>query len=95
VLATPRRCASERVTVRVRGRLIRRVTFLINGRTVRTVTVPSGRRSASASLPVRVFGARRQRVQARVTFRNNAAPRTLNATVNRCAQAQVSPQFTG
>jgi hypothetical protein len=94
-LAVPRRCASGRVTVRVRGRLVRRVTFLVNGRRVRTVNVPSGRRSISASLPIRRFGAQRQRIQARVTFRNGAAPRTLNATANRCAQGEVSPQFTG
>ena len=94
-LLAPTRCASNRVTVRVRGRLIRRVTFRINGRAVRTVLVASGRRSVRASLPVRRFGGPRQRVEARVTFRNDTAPRTLTATVNRCAQGGVSPQFTG
>jgi hypothetical protein len=30
-----------------------------------------------------------------VTFRNGARPRTLRATVRRCAQTGVAPQFTG
>ncbi len=79
----------------VRGRLIRRVTFRVNGRRVRTVNVAAGRTLVRASLPVRRFGAQRQKVQVRVTFRNGTAPRTLNATVTRCAQGGVSPQFTG
>jgi hypothetical protein len=62
---------------------------------VRTVTMPSGRRSMSVSLPVRTFGARRQAVQARVTFRNGARARTLTASATRCAQGAVAPQFTG
>ena len=71
------------------------MTFLINGRRVRTVTVAAGRTRVSANLPVRRFGSQRQRVQVRVTFRNGTAARTLNATVSRCAQGGVSPQFTG
>jgi hypothetical protein len=47
------------------------------------------------SVPVRRFGARRQSVRARVTFRNGAPARTLTASATRCAQTQVSPQFTG
>jgi hypothetical protein len=62
---------------------------------VRTVTVPSGRRSISVNVPVRRFGARRQTVTARVTFRNGARARTLTASATRCAQGAVSPQFTG
>jgi hypothetical protein len=47
------------------------------------------------SVPLSRGGAARQRVQARVTFRNGAAPRVLNTTARRCAQAAVAPQFTG
>jgi hypothetical protein len=57
--------------------------------------VPAGRRTLSVSLPVRRFGARRQSVQARFTFRNGARSRTLTVAGTRCAQAAVSPQFTG
>jgi hypothetical protein len=94
-LIAPRRCQTRAFRVTVRGRSIRRVTFLVGGRRVRTVTVPAGRRSITVSLPVRRFGARRQSVQARVTFRNGAAVRILTAPATRCAQATVSPQFTG
>jgi len=79
----------------VSGRSIRRVTFWVGGRRVRTVAVAAGRRSITVSLPVRRFGARRQPVQARVTFGSGARARTLTASATRCAEGAVSPQFTG
>lgn len=94
-LRAPRRCASRAFRVTVSGRSIRTVTFSVAGRRVRSVTVPAGRRTLTVSLPVRRFGARRQSVQARVTFRNGAPARTLAASATRCAQGAVAPQFTG
>ncbi|MEA2284965.1 MAG: hypothetical protein QOJ21_1008 [Solirubrobacteraceae bacterium] len=94
-LRGPSRCSSTRFSVTVSGRNVRRVTFFVGGRQVRTVTMAGGRRSMTVALPVRLFGARRQAVRARVTFRNGAAPRTLTTTATRCAQGAVSPQFTG
>jgi hypothetical protein len=94
-LRTQSRCGTRTVRVTISGPNIRRVTFRVAGRVVRTVTVPAGRRSLTVNLPVRRFGARRQSVTARVTFRNGAAPRTLTASATRCAQGAVSPQFTG
>jgi hypothetical protein len=81
--------------VTVTGRNVRRVTFYVAGRQVRTITMRAGQRSITVSLPVRRFGARRQAVRARVTFRNGAAPRNLTTNATRCAQGAVSPQFTG
>ncbi len=94
-LRTPTRCSSTTFRVTISGRNIRRVTFRVAGRVVRTVTMPAGRRTLSVNLPVRRFGARRQSVQARVTFRDGARARTLAASATRCAQGAVSPQFTG
>jgi hypothetical protein len=71
------------------------VTLFLNGRRVRTVTVRANQRRLTVSVPLSQGGAARQRVQARVTFRNGATPRVLNTTARRCAQAAVSPQFTG
>ncbi|MEA2382183.1 MAG: hypothetical protein QOH72_2154 [Solirubrobacteraceae bacterium] len=89
------RCGTSTFRVTISGRSIRRITLFVAGRRVKTITVPAGRRSVTVSVPVRRFGARRQSVQARVTFRNGAAPRTLTASATRCAQTAVSPQFTG
>jgi hypothetical protein len=94
-LAVPRSCASRTVRVRVTGRQIRRVTVLVNGRRARTVAVRANQRTVTVAVPVRRSGAARQRIQARVTFRNGAAARTLTASATRCAQAAVRPQFTG
>jgi hypothetical protein len=94
-LRTQARCGTWAFRVTVSGRNIRRVTLFVAGRRIRTITVPAGRRSITVSVPVRRFGARRQSVQARVTFRNGAAARTLTASATRCAQTAVSPQFTG
>jgi len=55
----------------------------------------AGRRSLMVSLPVRRFGARRQSVRARVTFRNGARSRALTVSGTRCAEGAVSPRFTG
>jgi hypothetical protein len=94
-LAAQSTCARRTVRITVSGRQIRSVTFSVAGRRVRTVTVRAGQRSLTVNLPVRSFGARRQSVTARVTFRNGAAARTLTASATRCAQAAVQPQFTG
>jgi hypothetical protein len=94
-LSAQSRCGTRSFRVTISGRNLRRVTLFVAGRRVRTVTVPAGRRSITVSVPVRQFGARRQSVRARVTFRNGAASRTLTASATRCAQTAVSPQFTG
>ena len=78
----------------VRGRQMRRVRFSVNGRVVRTVNVARGALFVRALVPLRRSGPARQRVGARVTFRNGAPARTLSVSVRRCAQASV-PQFTG
>jgi hypothetical protein len=89
------RCAARTARVTVSGRLMRKVRFSVNGRRVRTVTVTRGVRLVSALVPLGRSGPRVQTVRARVTFRNGAAPRTLTASVRRCAPARVAPQFTG
>jgi hypothetical protein len=92
-LAAQTRCGTRTARVTVSGRRMRQVQFSVAGRTVRTVNVGLGVRSISALVPLR-RGPAVQRVRARVTFRNGARARTLNANVRRCAQAAV-PQFTG
>jgi hypothetical protein len=89
------RCGARTARVTVTGRRMRQVRFSINGRRVRTVNVGLGVRSITALVPLRRSGPAAQPLRARVTFRNGAAPRTLRATVRRCAQAAVAPQFTG
>jgi hypothetical protein len=87
-------CASRSARVSVSGRQMRRVRFSVGGRAVRTVAVPRGALVVHALVPLRRSGPARQRVRARVTFRNGAPARTLTVSVRRCAQAVV-PQFTG
>jgi hypothetical protein len=94
-LGAQTRCGVRTARVTVRSRVMRRVTFSVNGRRVRTVNVPPGALRVTALVPLRRSGAAVQRVLARVTFRNGARPRTLRATVRRCAQTGVAPQFTG
>jgi hypothetical protein len=89
------RCAARTARVTVSGRLMRQVRFSLNGRRARTVTVTRGVRLVTALVPLGRSGPRVQTVRARVTFRNGAAPRTLTASVRRCAPARVAPQFTG
>jgi hypothetical protein len=89
------RCGARTARVTVSGRRMRQVRFSINGRRVRTVAVGLGVRSIAALVPLRRSGAAVQTVRAQVTFRNGAAPRTLSASVRRCARAAVAPQFTG
>jgi hypothetical protein len=93
-LSAQSRCASRNARVTVRGRQMRRVRFSVGGRVVRTVDVARRARFVRALVPLRRSGPARQRVRARVTFRNGAAARTLSVSVRRCAQAGV-PQFTG
>lgn len=90
VLGTRSSCASRTVRATVTGRSMRRVTFSINGRVVRTITV-HGRRTVRATLPRRGTGP--QAVTVRVRYANRTE--VLTARANRCAQAQVQPQFTG
>jgi hypothetical protein len=94
-LGAQTRCGVRTARVTVRSRLMRRVTFSVNGRRVRTVNVPRGALRVTALVPLRRSGAAVQRVRAHVTFRNGARPRTLSATVRRCGQTGVAPQFTG
>jgi hypothetical protein len=89
------RCAARTARVTVSGRLMRQVRFSVNGRRVRTVTAARGVRLVTALLPLGRSGPAVQTVRARVTFRNGAVPRTLTASVRRCARARVAPQFTG
>lgn len=93
-LSAQSRCAARTARVTVRGRQMRQVRFSVNGRAVRTVNVARGAPFVRALVPLRRSGPARQRVRARVTFRNGAAARTLSVNVRRCAQAAV-PQFTG
>jgi hypothetical protein len=90
VLGTRSSCASRTVRATVTGRGMRRVTFSINGRVVRTITA-RGRRTIRATLPHRGTGP--QAVTVRVRYANRT--QVLTARANRCAQAQVQPQFTG
>ena len=79
----------------ISGRSLRRVTLFVNGHRVRSVAVRSGRRSITIAVPLRRSGSVRQRLTARVSFRNGTRSRTLTAHATRCAQAPVVPQFTG
>jgi hypothetical protein len=94
-VSAQRSCASRAARVTISGRSIRQVTFFVNGRRVRTVTVRANQRRLTVSVPLARGGAARQRIRARVTFRNGAAARTVNTTARRCARAAVRPQFTG
>jgi hypothetical protein len=93
-LSAQTRCAARNARITVRGRQMRQVRLSLNGRVVRTVEVARGALFVRALVPLRRFGPAKQRVQARVTFRNGARARTLIASVRRCAQTVV-PQFTG
>jgi hypothetical protein len=90
VLGTRSSCASRTIRATVRGRGMRRVTFSVNGRVVRTITV-RGRRTIRATL--RRSGTGPQAVTVRVRYANRTE--VLTARANRCAQAQVQPEFTG
>jgi hypothetical protein len=94
-VSAQRSCATRTARVTITGRSIRQVTFFVNGRRARIVTVRAGARRLTVAVPLSRGGAARQRITARVTFRNGAAARTLNTTARRCAQAAVQPQFTG
>jgi hypothetical protein len=91
VLGTRASCESKTVRATVTGRGMRRVTFSINGRVVRTVAVRSGRNTVRAVLRRRGSGV--QALTVRVQYANRT--QVLTARANRCAQAQVQPQFTG
>ena len=91
-LRRPARCVTGAFRVTVAGSPVRRIEFTVNGRRMRTVIARRGQRTFSVALPVAKGTV--QRVAARVVFANGARPRTLRATVLRCAPA-VAPQFTG
>ena len=94
-LSAQRRCATRRTRLTVTGRSIRRLTVYVRGHWVRTVRVRSTQHRVRVSVPLRRSGTARQRLQVRVTFRNGAPMRRLDATARRCARAAVQPQFTG
>ena len=94
-MRVPRSCARRSALVRVSGRSMRRVTFFVDGHRVRRVDVRRGARFVVASVRLRRNGPARQRITARVTFRNGARSRTLTQRATRCARAVVRPQFTG
>jgi hypothetical protein len=93
-LSAPKSCVSRRYTVSVAAGRVASVAFFVNGHRVRTVTARPGQRRFSVQLPRPQV---RSRVIARVKFRQNTTPttRTLRATIRRCAQQAVQPQFTG
>ena len=93
-LSAPSSCVSNRYTVSVAAGRVASVAFFVNGKRVRTLRARSGQRRFSVSLPRPSATAR---VVARVRFRANTSPatRTLRATIRRCAQQAVRPQFTG
>jgi hypothetical protein len=93
-LSAPSSCVSNRYTVSVRAGRVASVTFFVNGKRVRTLRARQGQRRFSVQLPRPSATAR---VLARVRFRANTSPatRTLRATIRRCAQQAVRPQFTG
>jgi hypothetical protein len=94
-MRVPRSCARRSALVRVSGRSMRQVTFFVNGHRVRRVNVRRGARFVVAPVRLRRTGPARQRITARVTFRNGARSRTLTQRATRCARAVVRPQFTG
>jgi hypothetical protein len=93
-LSAPKSCVSRRYTVSVAAGRVASVAFFVNGHRVRTVTARRGQKRFSVQLPRPQV---RSRVIARVKFRQNTTPttRTLRATIRRCAQRAVQPQFTG
>jgi hypothetical protein len=93
-LVRPARCVSGAYRVTITGAPVRRIELTVNGRRVGTVIAHGGRRTFTVRLPVARGTV--QRVAARVVFSNGARPRTLRATVLRCApRPAVAPQFTG
>jgi len=93
-LSAPSSCVSRRYTVSVRAGRVASVAFFVNGKRVRTLRARRGQQRFSVQLPRPSATAR---VVARVRFRANTSPatRTLRATIRRCAQQAVRPQFTG
>jgi hypothetical protein len=94
-LAIQAACATRHVRVTVSARLMRQVRFSVNGQRARTVNVSPGARSVTALVALRRNGPAVQAVTTRVSFRNGAAPRTLEAPARRCTPVAVIPQFTG
>jgi hypothetical protein len=98
-IAAVRACPiTSPVTLRVRGRQIRRVTFFVDGRRVAAVTRASSAGLYTARVDPRRLRVGVHRVRARVQFRSGAgAARTLNMSFRTCARPTqaVQPHFTG
>jgi len=98
-IAAVRACPiTSPVTLRVRGRQIRRVTFFVDGRRVAGVTRASSAGLYTARVDPRRLRVGVHRVRARVEFRSGAGPaRTLNMSFRTCARPTqaVQPHFTG
>ena len=98
-IAAVRACPSTSpVTLRVRGREIRRVTFFVDGRRVASVARASSAGLYTARVDPRRLRVGVHRVRARVQFRSGAgAARTLNMSFRTCARPTqaVQPHFTG
>jgi hypothetical protein len=86
------------VTLRVRGRQIRRVTFFVDGRRVASVSRASSAGLYTAQVDPRRLRVGAHRVRARVQFRSGAGPaRTVSMSFRTCARPTqaVQPHFTG
>ena len=98
-IAAVRACPiTSPVTLRVRGRQIRRVTFFVDGRRVASVARASSAGLYTARVDPRRLRVGVHRVRARVQFRSGAGPaRTLNMSFRTCARPTqaVQPHFTG
>ena len=98
-IAAVRACPiTSPVTLRVRGREIRRVTFFVDGRRVASVARASSAGLYTARVDPRRLRVGVHRVRARVQFRSGAGPaRTLNMSFRTCARPTqaVQPHFTG
>ena len=98
-IAAVRACPiTSPVTLRVRGRQIRRVTFFVDGRRVASVARASSAGLYTARVDPRRLRVGIHRVRARVQFRSGAGPaRTLNMSFRTCARPTqaVQPHFTG
>ncbi len=88
-------CETDRGTVAVSGRGIRRVDFRLDGKLVARVTKRD--RSGMYRLRVRLTRPGAVRVTARVVFTkaSGARARTLRLSMRVCRVASVRPSFTG
>jgi uncharacterized repeat protein (TIGR01451 family) len=94
-LRGPSGCVDRSFRARVTGRSIASVAFYVDGELVKRFT--GARASYSIKVRPRGLGFGRHRVVARVTFlaASGTPARRLPLTFRRCAQATVTPRFTG